>query len=251
MEPNKFEKYIKSEFKQREIQPTKAAWSKLSNQLDEIGNKEKRSYKWYAVAAGIIGLLVVSAIMLSRDSNFTETSIPVVNSSRTDEHFNDVSKELEEQTEQKEMVSTPTTPTTPAMHIVVKQKELESRSVALSSSKLEVMTAEMSKDQVDLADTSKTDEEIIYSKVLELVAQVDQLEQTNEDLTDLEVDSLLRKAQQEILAEKLFNTDNSVDALALLSEAEEELDKTFRDQIFESLKTGFLKVRTAVADRNN
>jgi len=36
-----------------------------------------------------------------------------------------------------------------------------------------------------------------------------------------------------------------------LNEVEGELDISFREQIFESLKTGFLKVRTAVADRNN
>ena len=35
-----------------------------------------------------------------------------------------------------------------------------------------------------------------------------------------------------------------------LTEVEDELDQSFRDQIFDSLKEGFLKVRTAVADRN-
>jgi len=39
--------------------------------------------------------------------------------------------------------------------------------------------------------------------------------------------------------------------MALLTEVEGELDQSFRDQIFEKLKSGFLKVRTAVADRNN
>jgi len=65
-------------------------------------------------------------------------------------------------------------------------------------------------------------------------------------LTNAEVDDLLRSAQEEILREKLFSQNGSVDAMAL----QDELDQSFRDQIFESLKTGFLKVRTAVADRN-
>ncbi|MFK7811850.1 MAG: hypothetical protein AB8B59_05100, partial [Maribacter sp.] len=69
-------------------------------------------------------------------------------------------------------------------------------------------------------------------------------------LTEAEVDDLLRNAQEEIFRDELFNRNGSVDALALLNEVETELDKSFRDQIFESLKTGFLKVRTAVADRN-
>jgi len=82
------------------------------------------------------------------------------------------------------------------------------------------------------------------------VAKVDALE-LSDAVTDAEVDSLLLQAQQDILKENLFNTDNSVNAMALLTEVEDELDQSFRDQIFESLKTGFLKVRTAVADRNN
>jgi len=35
-----------------------------------------------------------------------------------------------------------------------------------------------------------------------------------------------------------------------LAEVEDELDESFRDQIFDALKTGYLKLRTAVADRN-
>ena len=43
----------------------------------------------------------------------------------------------------------------------------------------------------------------------------------------------------------------TVDAMALLAEAETEMDQTFREQLFIKLKNGFNKVRTAVADRNN
>ncbi len=82
------------------------------------------------------------------------------------------------------------------------------------------------------------------------MAQVVLLEQSSQ-VSDAEVDSLLRNAQEAIFREQLFKQDQSVDAMALLSQVEEELDQSFRDQIFQSLKSGFLKVRTAVADRNN
>jgi hypothetical protein len=96
----------------------------------------------------------------------------------------------------------------------------------------------------------KVSDEIINSKVADIVAQIDVLEQYSA-VTDAEVDSLLKRAQDEILRDKIFNKDKTVDALALLTEVEEELDQSFRDQIFNSLKAGFIKVRTAVADRNN
>jgi hypothetical protein len=98
--------------------------------------------------------------------------------------------------------------------------------------------------------TLEISDDIIYTKVAGIVAQIDVLEQYS-IVTDAEVDSLLKRAQQEILQEKIFKTDKTVDALALLTEVEGELDQSFRDQIFNSLKASFIKVRTAVADRNN
>jgi hypothetical protein len=93
---------------------------------------------------------------------------------------------------------------------------------------------------------------LISQKVEEVVAQVQLLEnQHNGEVTDAEVDSLLRRAQRQILTDKLFTNTGSVDAMSLLAEVEDELDETFRDQIFDALKDGYLKLRTAVADRNN
>lgn len=95
-------------------------------------------------------------------------------------------------------------------------------------------------------------EQMINDKVAELVTQVDVLEQySTVTVTDAEVDSLLKWAQEEILRENLFKTNTTVDATVLLAAVEDELDQSFRDQIFNSLKAGFIKVRTAVAERNN
>jgi hypothetical protein len=52
------------------------------------------------------------------------------------------------------------------------------------------------------------------------------------------------------MEERLFKNDR-VEAIALLNQAEDELDQSFRDHIFEALKDGFFKVRTAVASRND
>ena len=83
-----------------------------------------------------------------------------------------------------------------------------------------------------------------------MVMHIDVLESKNTEVTDTEIDSLLRQAQREILEDKIFGKDNTVDAIALLADVEKELDKSFRDEIFDALKDGFIKVRTAVADRD-
>jgi ABC-type phosphate transport system auxiliary subunit len=91
---------------------------------------------------------------------------------------------------------------------------------------------------------------LIDEKINTLVAQVMNLENQNVPVTDAEIDSLLLLAQKELLTDRLLKANDQVDAMALLSEVEDELDRTFRGQLFEKLKDGFFKVRTAVADRN-
>jgi hypothetical protein len=91
---------------------------------------------------------------------------------------------------------------------------------------------------------------LINEKINAIVARLDALALQNSTVTDSEIDALLRKAQDEILAQKIFKNLNSVDAMALLNQAETELDLSVRDQLFEALKSGYLKVRTAVADRD-
>jgi hypothetical protein len=99
--------------------------------------------------------------------------------------------------------------------------------------------------------TSEDSNELFDTKIAEVLARVNALEENNKELTDLEVDSLLRQAQKEILTQNLLNSDNTVNPSTLLSQVEEELDQSFRDQIFGKLKSGYNKVRTAVAVRND
>ncbi|MEH6408423.1 MAG: hypothetical protein V7767_14190, partial [Leeuwenhoekiella sp.] len=91
----------------------------------------------------------------------------------------------------------------------------------------------------------------IDDKVNTLLAQVDLMEQ-NAQVTDAEIDALLKKAQEDIFKERMYNDQtNTVNANALLMEVESELDQSFREKVFDALKDGFLKAREAIVDRNN
>jgi hypothetical protein len=244
MAPNKFEKHIKKQLKEREISPSKEAWNKLSKQLDESGGQEKKSYFWYAIAASVIGLLLVSVFYLNWIESPLNSSIQVVETPVVEDQEEETKKEFKEVEKPIEVV------TYEALEVPKVKSEVIEIATIPDSSKM-VTSLEGVKPEEEVLALNENAEEIIRTKVMEVIAQVDLLEETKNDLTEAEVDSLLRMAQKEILTEKLFNGDRSVDAMALLTEVENELDKSFRDQIFESLKTGFLKVRTAVADRNN
>ena len=90
------------------------------------------------------------------------------------------------------------------------------------------------------------------SKVEEVVAKLREIQQTNKDITVEEVDALLANAQREIKNQRiLFEATQKVDAAALLLDVELELERSFRDKVFDVLGDGFQKIRTAVTERNN
>jgi hypothetical protein len=175
-------------------------------------------FQWYGIAAGFIAILFVSVLYFTREepSIVPETEIT------------DVKKDA--------------IPLNSLPEVSPEEKLLRDN---------RTMDAEVKEIKMkNVAIPFNTSEELIDTKIAEIVAQVEMLEKTNSTVTDAEIDLLLRGAQRQILEDKIFRGDKSVDAMALLADVEDELDRSFRDQIFDALKDGFLKVRTAVADRN-
>lgn len=247
---NKFEKHIKKQLEEREIAPSTDAWERLSVRLDATApQSNKRNVLWYGIAASFIGILMVSVVYFSSggpdntaDSQIVETNEEVIETKAIP--TGTVAKDIEEVIVEKDQINKLRT-TNDGTRVENRIPELNDHLTSVDESAAVIDTI------IDKAGRSKDfGEEVIYTKLLEIVATVDSLEQNNTALTNAEVDRLLRNAQEQLLRDKLFEQNGSVDAMALLTEVENEMDQSFRDQIFESLKAGFLKVRTAVADRN-
>lgn len=249
MEPDKFEKHIKSKLAEREIMPSEDAWKKISSQLNTHTKKPDQNYFWYGVAASVMVIIALSIFYMNSDrvvnletDIIVETPAEIVPKESTGKDLKllqkaDSNAVVMEQKIEKEVQR-------------VEKETTTKNSFLAESQKQEVTVASRKEEISDNLQTTVVLESVINIKVAEVVAQVNALELSSE-VTDAEVDSLLLNAQQDILREKLFNPDKTVDAMALLTQVEDELDQSFRDQIFQSLKAGFLKVRTAVADRNN
>ena len=247
MEPTKFENHIKETLKGKEIKPSEAAWNKIKGQIKNEYEPKRTGYFWYGIAAGFIGIVILSVLYFKTDDVNLNQEVQVA----TKPSLPFVDKEKEE------LLKVPVPEEESLITVVEDSNEMEeekSTTLPKKESKREVVILEDAK----LANTeniqNKTSDgsnEIINTKIAEVMARVNALEVNNKELTDLEVDSLLRQAQNEILTDKLINSDNTVNPAALLSQVEEELDQSFRDQIFEKLRSGYNKVRTAVAYRNN
>lgn len=247
MEPTKFENHIKETLKGSEIKPSEAAWHKIKGQIKNDYKPKKTGYFRYGIAAGFIGILILSVLYFTTDDVTLNQEVQVA--AKPSIPFVDKEKE--------ELLKA----AVPAEESVIAAVEDpyeadEEKSVAApkKESKRELVISEDAKlaNTEELQNiTSEDSNELIDTKIAEVLARVTSLEENNKELTDLEVDSLLRQAQKEILARKLLNSDNTVNPSTLLSQVEEELDQSFRDQIFEKLKSGYNKVRTAVAVRND
>ena len=245
MAPIKFEEHSKDKLNEREISPSPRAWDEISSKLDKKQKPQKRRLFWYGIAASFVGFLVVSLWYFNAKDASINTDVKVVDAPKEKIEENQINpKATNVEAEGETYVVTKESLSKEKKEPSINKKTIQDTKTAITST-----------DKVNLdRDSEKLwngPEEIIDAKIAEVVAQVNLLEQNNVAVSDAEVDALLRQAQEEIMAEQLFREDSTVNATALLMEVEGELDKSFRDQFFETLKNGYLKVRTAIADRNN
>ncbi|MBT8293374.1 MAG: hypothetical protein HKP39_10495 [Eudoraea sp.] len=247
MEPTKLEDHIKKTLKEHEIKPSEGAWDKVKGQISQDFKPKRTGYYRYGIAAGFIGILILSVLYFTTgevDLNqeiqtVTQPSTPIVGIEKEELLKAPISEEESLVSGVKE-----------SSHVAEEKSTIEARKESGG-----VMVVSEDDQLVNTAENQnivpEDPNERIDAKLAEVLAVVTKYEENNEELTDLEVDSLLRRAQKEILTEKLINSDKSVNPEELLSQVEEELDQSFRDKILEKLKSGYNKVRTAVADRNN
>ncbi|MDH7445187.1 hypothetical protein [Aquimarina sp. 2201CG14-23] len=275
MAPLKFEESIKDKLEQRTIEPSQESWSKLELQLDEEESlKTTKKYWWLGIAASIVGFLIVTTVFMNSEEK----------DQVQDYKFVENNKEVFQKKEPINIVEE--TKPKPKLETVEIQKQtknnIESTNIAESNAKkkdsknkkeiikkelivnkvvtqkdvfetkdIVVVTVDTIKNNINVKDkTVQLDTSIINSKVESLVAKVQELEKNNRVITDEEVETLLRKAQNEITTQQILKS-NTVNASALLLDVESELDESFKNRVFEALKTGFEKLKTTVAERDN
>ena len=73
MAPLKFEENIREKLQERELQPSKESWGKLSTQLDaRLPEKKRSTFIWVAVAASFVGILLLTALWMQKSSTSTQ-----------------------------------------------------------------------------------------------------------------------------------------------------------------------------------
>ena len=253
MELNKFEENTREILGKREIKPSAQSWEKLEAKLDAEAHKTSRT-PWKYIAAAVAVLLIAGTFMWN--NKFSESPQVV------EEPVNEIIKKPEVRQE-----FTQENKTQIASEEIKKEKEISTENntkndiVAVPEISVEEEIAETPifeenryEEAVVLESLSLEppilEEKLIQSKLEEVIAATSK----NDEISEDEVDALLAQAASEISRERknsqFYNSNTEISANALLAEVEDEIYQSFKAKVFEVLKEGYLKAKTAVANRN-
>ena len=252
------EKNMREKLENRELNPSPDAWKKLEAQLGKSQPK-KKTVGWYYIAASLVGLLIAASVFLN--SNTTEVENRVVKENVDQKNGIQIETELvsnlpkstvEENSSEKSKVENEPKQTTNNIKPHPSQKQ---SAVDKKIKKSEVIAdIGEEKNPINLEEYPENSiiekDDIFNSKVDEVVASVKLLQDGNKEVTTSEVEALLANARREMQSQRILKS-SKVDATALLQDVEWELEKSFRDKVFDALGQGFNKIRTAVLERND
>jgi len=228
-----FEKDIQRKLREREIVPSDKAWEKLNSQLPQ--EKAKKATTWYWVAAAVIILISIDFLINNTKNELREPAVVNTEKENLETTQQAPSPEIKEDAIVNEIEE--------PLH------QMEEDKIITGSGNPVVATQEV-ESEIEIPQESVV-ETIEEKKVTEVVSHLETLQNSGKEITEAMVDSLLIQAQRELALERTFNdATGKVDAMALLNEVEKDLDKSFKDKVFEALGDSFIVIKTAVADRN-
>ncbi|WP_410006076.1 hypothetical protein [Aequorivita nionensis] len=263
MAPYKLEDNIREKLEARELKPSADAWSKLEAKLDTEQPK-KKTVLWYYVAASFVGFLILASVFFSR--NNAEVGNQIVNETIEQKSVEKQPEVIPNNSQSEEIASEENHLETvekiaPKKETEKKQKPNSDQLKSLPQKKSEVdkkiesveAIAKVTKVEAEQAlktTLEKEEDKLFNNKVDEVVASVKKMQENNTEINVTDVEALLNNARREIETQRILNNPK-VDATALLEDVEWELEKSFRDKVFDALGEGFQKVRTAVTERND
>ena len=253
MAPIKFEEHIREKLQERELPPSKTAWDKLEVQLESHDDPRGGRFLWLSIAAALAALFVIGSLVYKSEPSTTEM---VVEESPS-EHIDQVNKieiipqelsgeDVASEDLIQEAIISEKKVVKKALPVQQEQQEQNKQSIAM------VEADKVEKNPSQNTNIIKNENSFENSKIDEVVARVKEIQKANNSISVDEVEALLIAAQRDIKKQRFLDeSTQKVDAAALLLDVEFELERGFRDKVFDALGEGFQKIRTAVTERNN
>ena len=248
----KWEYNIKNTLERRTIKPSEQSWDHLAARLDVAQEKKnKLGYWWAGIAAGLIIILFTVSIFFQ--NSHVELQQPVLVETPT----RDIKQELpmEKSLKEEQWVGISNQEGDIAGDSIGKitVERVKNPSKLRTSIEKDVVAANTNSRNRSLTNQPSSEKESFETdKISGIVAQVANLKDSGNSVTDADIDALLSSAKQEIAFQHTANKGFiTVDANALLQDIEMDLQKSFRNKVFEGLKNSYEIVKTAVAERHN
>ena len=242
MEPTNIDKQFRDGLKNQEIQPSAAAWDRLDAMLSVV-EKPKKSYNWMYVAASFVGFIIISTVMYFQSEPLMDknNSIEVVETkpngapSKKDNQVKKAEKNEVAIITEKVFNQNP------------KVKKSSAIAIKTSTEKTGVQSSSQPINQI------KTQEVAIVPNKIEKPA--DEVQQKSQQLKYIDATALLAEVENKSISPKpvlnLVKATYKIEAKALLSQVDGELDQNYRETVFQKIKKNYQTVKVAVSERNN
>ncbi|MGH2664950.1 hypothetical protein [Flavobacterium sp.] len=227
MEPNKLENQMQEKLNAREIKPSAQSWDRLDAMLSvEENKKPKRNFKWLFVAASMIGFVFAGLLFFQQ-----ENPTPKTNNHQTVVESN-VNTEKEKTTQKSsnqnnEPVEIQSGINETAVASVIKEVKKEKKQADTVIKEQQYSKEEIeNKEAVAEIHPQKTDEN---PKETELLASTDPVKPEGQKQNKPKIE---------------------IDANALLSQVDGEIELTFRQKAIKRISKKLQNAKEVVASRN-
>ncbi|RWW98815.1 hypothetical protein [Flavobacterium cerinum] len=228
MKQYNIEEQLQRKLKERTITPSAEAWNRIAYNRQQQKKKKKR-LTWYWTAAAIV-IISLGGLLFVVLSNNDTIIIP-----------------------QQTVVEQPSQPSViePAPESIMHQEF--KREIILQDKKTNLNTTVAIEKQTSIRQeikplNIKPDSETV--KANEVALAINELVLLKGSVTNDEVDSLLHKAQKEIAMERLKNKNLPTNDIALLNEAEKEMENSFRDKTLKIFNLKFKTIKIAIKEKH-
>jgi hypothetical protein len=243
----KFEKDFSKKLNKRKIEPKAGRWEELSARLNSEERSKKPIFWWSGIAATLVGGILIFSLLF----NEPISEIPLVVDAPSEVIFSEEieSQQISHEKPASEEVQEPEKASVKPVENIFSKKEPVTNSQLASvgkpqeSSKTENNQAQKGPDLMKETKISGIPEEVI--------AEASPKANKTGEITDAEVDALLAEAVKKINVDRSARSvSENINANSLLLDVEMELEQSFREKVFDVLKEGYFKARTAVVNRN-
>ena len=238
MEPNKLDFEIKQKLDARTIQPSALAWDRLSAKLDIAEKtKSKRNYKWIYFAASFVGFLLIGTVFFTVfDTKIIDKNLPVVV----------LEQKMDMKTSEEPEVNNESILPNLLQNKMLKESKVVTNNSIIKQSK------QLSKkeDAVSIINQSKENNAIVNSAENSNYQVVSKNRYISAEKLLAEVSNAKSEANTSIKTIERTRNGIAVNPNSLLSNAEAELNQSFRETALEKLNKNYNAIKTVLVNRN-